>query len=111
MNKGIFKGFLVFVCLVAASIGGKRAYDIYASTDIKADLLLKENIEAMSDGDEKPGYLLTDCYSNEAERGEGEGGYICDKETTNETVYSCPQKSYNVDINSLKYSCIYKQVN
>ena len=108
MNKGIFKGFLVFVCLVAASIGWKRAYDIYASTDIKADLLLKENIEAMSDGDEKPGYRLTSCHTATCEN--GSNGFICNDGTTNYNIYSCPDESKNVDTNSPKYSCIAEEV-
>lgn len=111
MDKRIFKGIVAAICLVAAGVGGQKAYKAYVSAGVKADMLLMENIEAISSGSESPGYILTECYTDESEDGEdSQSGYICNSETTNETIYSCPSTSSDVNINSTKYSCIYKAI-
>ena len=49
MKKNVIKTAIAAVCVVAAGMGGMKAYNV--ATQSQADLLLAENIDALSDGD------------------------------------------------------------
>lgn len=49
MNKKVIKTTVAAVCVVAAGMGGLKAYN--AANQSEADLLLAENVEALSSGD------------------------------------------------------------
>ena len=55
MKKNVIKMAVAAVCVVAAGMGGMKAYN--AANQSEANMLLSENVEALSSGD---GYL--GCY-------------------------------------------------
>lgn len=48
MKKKFLRAMLAVVCVVAAGFGSWKAYSAYEMYEARADLLLVENIEAMS---------------------------------------------------------------
>ena len=49
MKKNVFKTMVAAVCVVAAGMGGMKAYN--AGNQSEANMLLSENVEALSEGD------------------------------------------------------------
>ncbi len=49
MKKNVIKTAIAAVCVVVASMGGMKAYN--AANQSEADMLLSENVEALSAGD------------------------------------------------------------
>lgn len=49
MKKNVIKMAVAAVCVVAAGMGGMKAYN--AANQSEADMLLSENVEALSLGD------------------------------------------------------------
>ena len=49
MKKNVIKMAVAVVCVVAAGMGGMKAYN--AANQSEADMLLSENVEALSAGD------------------------------------------------------------
>lgn len=64
MKKHLMKTTLVVVCVVAAGMSGMNAYNAAQQSDL--EILLAENVEALSDGDNgyDPCHLLG-CYDGE----------------------------------------------
>ena len=67
MKKNVFKTMVAAVCVVAAGMGGMKAYN--AGNQSEANVLLAENVEALSagDGTVSVGYLCVQsstyvCY-------------------------------------------------
>ena len=58
MKKKTFKTMVAAVCVVAASMGGMKAYNAASQTD--ANMLLAENVEALADVEPGHGY----CYNS-----------------------------------------------
>ena len=58
MKKNVIKMAVAAVCVVAAAMGGMKAYN--AANQSEADMLLSENVEALSAGD---AYNPTFCCS------------------------------------------------
>ena len=50
MKKNVIKMAVAAVCVVAAGVSGMKAHD--AAIQSEADMLLSENVEALSRGDE-----------------------------------------------------------
>ena len=50
MKKNVIKTVIAAVCVVAAGMGGMKAYN--AANQSEADMLLSENVEALSAGDD-----------------------------------------------------------
>lgn len=50
MKKNVIKTAVAAICVVAAGMGGFKAYN--TATQSEADMLLAENVEALSSGDE-----------------------------------------------------------
>ena len=63
MKKNVIKTAIAAVCVVAAGFGGVKAYN--AANQSEADMLLAENVEALSSGDASSGgnQKIT-CYSS-----------------------------------------------
>ena len=67
MKKNVIKMAFAAVCVVAAGVSGMKAYN--AANQSEADMLLSENVEALSNGDYKlsgpclpaPGWI---CWLN-----------------------------------------------
>jgi len=53
MKKNVIKTAFAAVCVVAAGMGGMKAYN--TANQSEADLLLAENVEALTAGDENHG--------------------------------------------------------
>ena len=53
MKKNVIKMAVAAVCVVAAGISGMKAYN--AANQSEADMLLSENVEALSSGDKDNG--------------------------------------------------------
>ena len=53
MKKNVIKTAIAVVCVVAAGMGGMKAYN--AANQSEANVLLSENVEALSAGDAYPG--------------------------------------------------------
>ena len=49
MKKNVIKTVIAAVCVVAAGMGGMKAYNV--ANQSEADMLLSENVEALSSGD------------------------------------------------------------
>ena len=49
MKKNVIKTVIAAVCVVAAGMGGLKAYN--AANQSEADMLLSENVEALSRGE------------------------------------------------------------
>ncbi len=49
MKKNVIKTAIAAVCVVAAGVSGMKAYN--AANQSEADMLLSENVEALSQGD------------------------------------------------------------
>ncbi len=49
MKKNVIKTAIAAVCVVAAGMGGMKAYN--AANQSETDMLLAENVEALSSGD------------------------------------------------------------
>ncbi len=49
MKKNVIKMAVAAICVVAAGMGGMKAYN--ATNQSEADMLLSENVEALSSGD------------------------------------------------------------
>jgi hypothetical protein len=61
MKKNVIKMTFAAVCVVAAGVSGMKAYN--AANQSEADMLLSENVEALSsgvDGGKQP----VDCYNS-----------------------------------------------
>ena len=52
MKKNVIKTAIAVVCVVAAGVGGMNAYN--AASQSEANVLLSENVEALSAGDAYP---------------------------------------------------------
>lgn len=50
MKKNVMKTMVATVCVVAAGMGGMKAYNIANMSE--ADMLFAENVEALSQGDD-----------------------------------------------------------
>ena len=65
MKKNVIKTAIAAICVVAAGMGGMKAYNANLS---ETDNLLAENVEALSAGDYMPSYCCApgndDCYCN-----------------------------------------------
>lgn len=59
MKKNVIKTAIAAVCVVAAGMGGMKAYNV--ATQSQADLLLAENIDALSDGDSSGSSVQIPC--------------------------------------------------
>lgn len=57
MKENVIKTAIAAVCVVAAGMGGMKAYN--AANQSEADMLLAENVEALSSGDR--GTVSFDC--------------------------------------------------
>ena len=55
MKKNVIKMAVAAVCVVAAGMGGMKAYN--AANQSETDMLLSENVEALSAGDNGVGYI------------------------------------------------------
>lgn len=55
--KKVIKMAIAAVCVVAAGMGGMKAYN--AANHSEADMLLAENVEALSQGDD---FMPNDCW-------------------------------------------------
>lgn len=64
MKKNALKTMVAAVCVVAASMGGMKAYN--ATSLSEANMILEENVEALSAGE---GTIHLDCYTK--------NGYTC----------------------------------
>ena len=66
MKKDVVKTAIAAVCVVAAGMGGMKAYN--AASQSEANVLLSENVEALSAGDAMPGgecpYWGGCCYDS-----------------------------------------------
>lgn len=65
MKKNLVKTMVAAVCVVAAGMGGFKAYN--AANQSEADMLLAENVEALSSGDGDDGgrqYMTDDEMCN-----------------------------------------------
>lgn len=60
MKKNVIKTAIAAVCVVAAGMGGMKAYN--AANQSEADMLLSENVEALSSSYEI--YTGNECYSD-----------------------------------------------
>lgn len=58
MKTKFLKATLAAVCIVATGVGSWKAYSAYEQNGDEADLLLTENIEAMSSNTEASGYYV-----------------------------------------------------
>ncbi len=92
---------IMAVCTISAVMG----WSYYSSRTNQESLLLKENVEALSDDDsESKKYRAYKCYIKEAQR--GTSGYICPPGTNPPIFYSCPSETKTVNIMSTTSSCI-----
>ena len=66
MKKNVIKTAIAAVCVVAASMGGMKAYN--AANKSEANLLLEENVEALSQDEGYYDCGLAGCYG---------GRYVC----------------------------------
>lgn len=57
MKKNVIKTAIAAVCVVAAGMGGMKAYN--TANQSEADMFLAENVEALSSGDR--GTVTFDC--------------------------------------------------
>ena len=64
MKKNVFKTMVAAVCVVAAGMGGMKAYN--AANQSEMNMLLAENVEALS---ALEGTVHLDCYTK--------NGYTC----------------------------------
>ena len=64
MKKNMMKTMVAAICVAAASMGGMKAFD--AANSSRANMLLMENVEALSQGSEEG-----DCIDSQC----GFGGY------------------------------------
>jgi hypothetical protein len=64
MKKNVMKTMVASVCVVAAGMGGVKAYN--AANQSRANVLLMENVEALSQGNEVGNCIESQC---------GFGGY------------------------------------
>lgn len=62
MKKNVIKTAIAAVCVVAAGFGGVKAYN--AANQSEADMLLAENVEALSSGDGNDGSTRYKCYTS-----------------------------------------------
>jgi hypothetical protein len=63
MKKNVMKTMAATVCVVAAGMGGMKAYNV--SNLSEADMLFAENVEALSQGDDAGTVCNTYCtYSS-----------------------------------------------
>ena len=83
MKKSVFKSAFAIACVVAASVSGFKAYDQNNKNVAAANMLLAENVEALSAGD---GILDTII---------GLFGYEPKKEYQYETMGPCPLNYMN----------------
>lgn len=60
MKKNVIKMAVAAVCVVAAGMSGMKAYN--AANQSEADMLLSENVEALSAGDGQDSYV--DCVGS-----------------------------------------------
>ena len=60
MKKNVIKTVIAAVCVVAAGMGGMKAYN--AANQSEADMLLSENVEALSAGDGFNWCYMRGCY-------------------------------------------------
>ena len=70
MKKNVFKTMVAAVCVVAAGMGGMKAYN--AGNQSEANMLLSENVEALSKGEVIVGPLCVYSSGNKCYIGGGE---------------------------------------
>lgn len=92
MKKKFLRAMLAVVCVVAAGFGSWKAYSAYEMYEARADLLLVENIEAMSFNEDNRKFTVKKCYMSEDEKGNA-NCYICPEGTESKIVLDCPQET------------------
>ena len=65
MKKNVIKTAIAAVCVVAASMGGMKAYN--AANKSEANLLLEENVEALSQDEGYSDCGLAGCHGGSEE--------------------------------------------
>lgn len=73
MKKNVIKMAIAAVCVVAAGMGGMKAYN--AANHSEADMLLAENVEALSSGDSNPCMASDHCWPSSGSICPLGGGY------------------------------------
>lgn len=84
------KTMVAVVCVAAAGMGGFKAYN--AANQSEADMLLAENVEALSSGDGDGGGTRITCYTS-FEYEAGAGVVDC---STCQTYENHTDKWYNI---------------
>ncbi len=101
MKRKSFSFMTMAVCAISAALGGIS----YSSRMNQTSLLLKENLDALSDDNkETKKYRAYRCYLHEAQQ--GASGYVCPPETNAPVFYSCPDETKTISILSTASSCI-----
>lgn len=92
-------------CVVFAGIKGQTIVDSYVTKQSGTSLLLKENVEALSqDNLESKKYRAYKCYFSEVQT--GTDGLICPEGTNPPEFASCPGETKKINIFSPSSSCI-----
>ena len=105
MKKKFLRAMLAVACVVAAGFGSWKAYSAYEMYEARADLLLVENIEAMSFYEDNRKFTVKKCYMSEDENGNA-NCYICPEGTESKIVLDCPQETKKVNSYSQSAFCI-----
>lgn len=100
------KIFMSVSALTVVSLATFTSYKTLSSQTTMADLILNENIEAIS-ADESETYFIKKCYINENEKG-FTNSYICPKGTSSQKIYDCPKETKTVNPYSQSAFCVKK---
>ena len=61
MKKNVLKSAFAITCVVAASVSSFKAYDQHDKNVAAANMLLAENVEALSQGDDPKSICTAHC--------------------------------------------------
>ena len=90
MKKKFSKVTICSFCLIFAGIGSRITYNSYITSQARGSLLIKENVEAVSQSSNPEGrrFIAIKCFLSEANQ--GTSGYICPEGTGIEVFTDCP---------------------
>ena len=83
------KVFLMLPCIVAVAIATIVAKKTLESDVFESNVLLSQNVEALSQGDDV--IEVADCYERGGE-GDYKSVYECNSKTSTNRIYECPDR-------------------
>lgn len=110
MKKKILKTTLAVVCVSVSGTGSWKAYSTYEMNKAGANLLLTDNIEALSNEEDNREFIVKKCFINEDEKGK-ENSIVCPEGTESHKVYDCNNDIKKVNPYSASAFCVQENKN